>query len=276
MHSAFRIFLSFLLCSFLVACNTEETELTVEEVALVEQAKQSLESKTITAADLLIDARYQGIRPTAEFKWLIRDNCFVSELDILPSGEEGQRLHVHGLIRDPEGNPIPGALLHPFQTDARGWYNPKASDDERHVRLYGFLKTDDQGRFLLKTVMPGHYAHSKSTSKHIHFLFKVDGYVRAVGEGPQSLYFADDPTLVGASREEAIHDGGFIGNPQKGKDGILHCNYVMIFKNEEGMHVFLIPAEHVLSDRINIFKMFDDLPVGMKVEGGTLKVYENP
>ncbi|MBI4061826.1 MAG: hypothetical protein HY403_10375 [Elusimicrobia bacterium] len=42
------------------------------------------------------------------------------------------------------------------------------------------------------------------------------------------------------------------------------------------IHVFLIPAELVSSDKIVVFKMFQDARVGLTQKDGKLKVYENP
>lgn len=42
------------------------------------------------------------------------------------------------------------------------------------------------------------------------------------------------------------------------------------------IHVFLIPAELVPSDKIAVFKMFANGRVGLSQKGGKLKVYENP
>ncbi len=42
------------------------------------------------------------------------------------------------------------------------------------------------------------------------------------------------------------------------------------------IHVFLIPAELVPSDKIAVFKMFKDARVGLSQKDGKLKVYENP
>ena len=42
------------------------------------------------------------------------------------------------------------------------------------------------------------------------------------------------------------------------------------------IHVFLIPAELVPSDKIAVFKMFKDRRVGLSQKDGKLKVYENP
>lgn len=42
------------------------------------------------------------------------------------------------------------------------------------------------------------------------------------------------------------------------------------------IHVFLIPAELVPSDKIAVFKMFGNARVGLSQKDGKLKVYENP
>ena len=42
------------------------------------------------------------------------------------------------------------------------------------------------------------------------------------------------------------------------------------------IHVFLIPAELVPSDKIAVFKMFANVRVGLQQKGGKLKVFENP
>ena len=42
------------------------------------------------------------------------------------------------------------------------------------------------------------------------------------------------------------------------------------------IHVFIIPADLVPSDKIAIFKMFEDKRVGLLSAGGKLKIYENP
>jgi hypothetical protein len=42
------------------------------------------------------------------------------------------------------------------------------------------------------------------------------------------------------------------------------------------IHVFLIPAELVPSDKIAVFKMFSNVRVGLAQKDGKLKIYENP
>lgn len=42
------------------------------------------------------------------------------------------------------------------------------------------------------------------------------------------------------------------------------------------LHIYLIPEDIVPADRIAVFKMFNDLPVGLTRSGDSLKVYTNP
>ncbi|MBI5246771.1 MAG: hypothetical protein HY923_06285 [Elusimicrobia bacterium] len=52
-------------------------------------------------------------------------------------------------------------------------------------------------------------------------------------------------------------------------------SFILTEPNGE-IHVVLIPAELVPSDKIAVFKMFKDARVGMTQKDGKLKVYENP
>lgn len=52
--------------------------------------------------------------------------------------------------------------------------------------------------------------------------------------------------------------------------------FVFIFGNGADSHVYLIPESLVPSDKIGVFKMFNDKRVGLVNSGGRLKVIENP
>ena len=51
--------------------------------------------------------------------------------------------------------------------------------------------------------------------------------------------------------------------------------FILTEANAE-IHVFLIPAELVPSDKVAVFKMFSNARVGLSQKEGKLKVYENP
>lgn len=52
--------------------------------------------------------------------------------------------------------------------------------------------------------------------------------------------------------------------------------FVFIHGNGSDFHVYLIPENLVPSDRVGVFKMFNDKRVGLVNAGGRLQVYENP
>lgn len=54
-------------------------------------------------------------------------------------------------------------------------------------------------------------------------------------------------------------------------------SFAFILTDAQGqIHVFLVPAELVPGDKIAVFRMRDNRPVGLQRLGSTLKVYDNP
>lgn len=52
--------------------------------------------------------------------------------------------------------------------------------------------------------------------------------------------------------------------------------FVFIYGNTKDFHVYLIPEALVPSDKLGVFKMFNDKRVGLAQQNGRLSVYENP
>lgn len=52
--------------------------------------------------------------------------------------------------------------------------------------------------------------------------------------------------------------------------------FVFIYGSSSDFHVYLIPQNLVPSDRVGVFKMFNDKRVGLTSAGGRLRVIENP
>ena len=101
----------------------------------------------------------------------------------------GQRLYVSGTVRDLKGNPVPGALLDIWQSDADGTYESQLGIDE--ARLRALLYADDQGKYGFWTIAPKGYSIpmdgpvgaliektdiSYYRPAHIHFLITADGH----------------------------------------------------------------------------------------------------
>ncbi len=122
---------------------------------------------------------------------------------IAPAREPGEPIEVTGVIyRADHRTPAGGIILFAYHTDARGNYNRPNSPFR--PRLYGWVKTDSQGRYGFHTIKPGPYpAHD--TPRHIH--------VSVFGAGlPEywidDYWFAGDPLITAAERAKLTGRGG--------------------------------------------------------------------
>ncbi len=75
------------------------------------------------------------------------------------------------------GKPIRGALVEIWQADGRGRYHPasdgRASDyADQDLDLRGRILTDQEGRFLVETLVPGAYG---SRPRHWHLRLSREG-----------------------------------------------------------------------------------------------------
>jgi len=98
---------------------------------------------------------------------------------LLGEGLIGKRLILVGYVLDSNCRPIPTAWLDFWQADASGNY------DNNEFTLRGHQYTDERGRYLLETVIPGLYA--SRPIRHIHVKVQEPG-----GETlTTQLYFPD-------------------------------------------------------------------------------------
>jgi hydroxyquinol 1,2-dioxygenase len=110
--------------------------------------------------------------------------------NIAPLDTRGTPAVIAGRVLDVNGRPIAGALLDVWQADSSGRYDSQYADgDELHMR--GRFHTDGDGRYLVRTVRPVHYAIPgdgpvgrmlRATNRHpwrpahVHFVVSADGY----------------------------------------------------------------------------------------------------
>jgi hydroxyquinol 1,2-dioxygenase len=97
---------------------------------------------------------------------------------------------VSGRVLDLDGKPIAGAVLDVWQAQTNGLYDSQDKDaDALHMR--GKFRTDSEGRYLIRTVVPVNYPIPsdgpvgrmlKATGRHpwrpahIHFVVSAEGY----------------------------------------------------------------------------------------------------
>jgi hydroxyquinol 1,2-dioxygenase len=107
----------------------------------------------------------------------------------MAAGIEGEPLYVHGVVRDLEGNPVPGAVLDVWQADAEGAYEAQLAVDE--ARLRGKFASRDDGSYCVRTITPKGYTIpldgtvgdligqtdiSHFRPAHVHFLVTAPGF----------------------------------------------------------------------------------------------------
>jgi protocatechuate 3,4-dioxygenase beta subunit len=125
-----------------------------------------------------------------------------ADLTLSSGGEaQGQRIVVHGQVRDSAGRPVPDALLEVWQANAAGRYRHKWDRHDApldpHFTGVGRTMTDGQGNYRFVTVRPGAYPWGNHPNAwrpaHIHFsLFGRAFTQRLVTQ----MYFPDDPLFA--------------------------------------------------------------------------------
>lgn len=131
--------------------------------------------------------------------------------------EPGDPLVIAGTVYRADGvSPAEGITLFLYHTDARGYYNEP--DDPYDPRLYGFVRTDAQGRYQFATVRPAPYPR-RTTPAHIH----AHVYGPNLTEYFIPEYrFLDDPLVPEAERRLPERLGSFSPTVilAKGSDGV--------------------------------------------------------
>lgn len=115
---------------------------------------------------------------------------------IAGSEEPGQRIRIHGVVYLPDGRtPAPDVLLYLYQTNADGIYEKRGDETgngRRHGHLRDWLRTDEAGRYEIRTIRPGNYPN-RNEEQHVHVT------VQEPDGTPEywlpSFKFTDDPYL---------------------------------------------------------------------------------
>lgn len=158
----------------------------------------------------------------------LRDNGSSISLD-----DAGMPLRVRGCVLSLGGTALAGALVEVWQANGQGKYENQEPDLQPENNLRGRLKTDAQGRFSFRSVMPGGYALPVDgpvgqlmtrlglclqRPAHLHFRVSAEGHERltthifdradpAIG---RDAIFGVKPELLADFRATPL-DGGVTG-----------------------------------------------------------------
>ncbi|HKQ61608.1 MAG TPA: hypothetical protein VJS92_09955 [Candidatus Polarisedimenticolaceae bacterium] len=190
--------------------------------ALIDRAAAALEADG-GAAEIAADPVYVPAREWTRFRQLLRAHARDARATLVPPQERGEPLIVTGTVRDAgSGDALGGALVYVYQTDARGWYSDRAphvsgvGGDEAHARLFGYLRTAEDGRYELRTIRPLGYPRS-SLPGHLHVEIQSSG-ASLVTE----IRFADDPRMTPEMREQSLREGFLVCPVERDAGGVLH------------------------------------------------------
>jgi protocatechuate 3,4-dioxygenase beta subunit len=148
--------------------------------------------------------------------------------DTLDGRGEGQPCVVTGEVRDTAGKPLAGARVDVWQCDEHGFYDVQQPGVQPEGNGRGLFRTDGDGRFWFRTVVPSHYpipadgpAGELLTATHrhpfrpAHIHFIAD----APGHAPVTTHFfvAGSPYLesdaVFAVKQDLIRDFAEVTDP---------------------------------------------------------------
>ncbi|KAG0706936.1 aromatic compound dioxygenase [Suillus ampliporus] len=112
----------------------------------------------------------------------------------IASEGKGDYLYVEGQILTTEGQPIPNAIIETWETDANGFYDTQYID-RSHPDCRGRLRSDDNGRFGYRAVVPVPYpipgdgpvgellcllGRHNMRPNHIHLMVEAPGFHKLV------------------------------------------------------------------------------------------------
>ncbi|VUC37336.1 unnamed protein product [Clonostachys rosea] len=154
------------------------------------------------------------------------DAAHLAHGGLISHDEDGEPLLVVGTVRDTEGRPIAGAQIDVWENNSHGLYDVQYPDRDAPDGR-GILKSDEQGNFFFRAVVPVPYSipndgpvgrlldqlkrHPMRPS-HFHFMIFKPGYDRLV----TALYRRGDPyersDAVFGVKESLVVDIGPVGD----------------------------------------------------------------
>ena len=113
----------------------------------------------------------------------------------------GERVVMHGYVRDSFGRPVPNALVEVWQANASGRYrHPKDSYIgalDPNFGGCGRVLTDADGHYRYRTIKPGPYPWRNRINEwrpaHIHYAISGTGWAQRL---ITQLYFEGDPLIA--------------------------------------------------------------------------------
>lgn len=149
----------------------------------------------------ILQAQLQPTPHTGEGPFYPIDDSLPADADLTTvpgaAGEPaGRRLEIEGTVRNADGQPVSGARLVIWQTDAHGKYSHPSEQRstasgvpipvDPNFQYWGKTLTDEEGRYRFRTIVPGSYGRRPA---HVHFRITHPSYKTLASE----MQFHGDP-----------------------------------------------------------------------------------
>jgi protocatechuate 3,4-dioxygenase beta subunit len=113
----------------------------------------------------------------------------------------GERIIVHGFVRDEFGHPVANALVEVWQANAGGRYRHREdtyiAPIDPNFGGCGRMLTDRDGHYVYRTIRPGPYPWRNSVDDwrpaHIHYSLSGSGWAQRL---VTQMYFEGDPLIA--------------------------------------------------------------------------------
>jgi protocatechuate 3,4-dioxygenase beta subunit len=181
--------------------------------------ENELGARQRTPSAILADASIPlEIREDPRFREILRRHATAGELVLVPVSEAGEPLEVRGVIRS-GGSPVADASIYVYQTDRTGVYSSAGGNatlgDSLNPRIFGYVKTDAEGRYAFRTIRPGAYPVSGPPA-HIHYEISARGFEEKFTE----IMFGDCARMTADIRTSARRQGFPVVEPRRDDRGV--------------------------------------------------------
>ena len=179
-----------------------------DQPAQLKSVEQKLSAGESGISDVLSGKAFLPLHSLTSFREIIKKYAKPGKINMVSADEPGTGITVKVLVTDVAGNPQGNALVYVYHTSDKDWYSDTAAHiqmnegDRRHARLFGYGRTNGDGRFELATIKPQGYPQS-TLPAHIHVEVTTKNAKSLVSE----LLFDDDPRLVGETRSRSLNEG---------------------------------------------------------------------
>ena len=134
----------------------------------------------------------------------------------LGEGIEGERLIITGKVMDRRCQPLKGAILDIWQANSTGEY------DNKGFTLRGKVKTNNDGIYIIDTIIPKEYGQGDITRPgHIHLKVGVPNQPTLTTQ----LYFEGDPYLTDREDKSLVMKTNEANGTKKAKFDFVIENY---------------------------------------------------